>query len=157
MIFYRGVNNFVIWESLADLNFTILILAHNFIYIVLSVMSMKSTTISFKGFYMSIFITSDNRWLQIVLIGFILIWMVNLNSFAIYMIMRKPGWCAYTVSIYALAVFVFINTLDLQGCVILRGTYTKEYRMDLTGTLKGLKVIKLRMDHEIVVRKLCLQ
>lgn len=138
MIFYRGVNNFVIWESLADLNFTILILAHNFIYIVLSVMSMKSTTISFKGFYMSIFITSDNRWLQIVLIGFILIRMVNLNSFANYMIMRKPGWCAYTVSIYALAVFVFINTLDLQGCVILRGTYTKEYRMDLTGTLKGL-------------------
>ena len=111
LVFYRGVNNFVIWESIADLNFTLLILAHNFIYIVLSVMSMKSTTISFKGFFKSIFITSNNCWLQIVLIGFIIIWIVNLNTFAIYMIMRKPGWCAYTVSIYALAAFVFINTL----------------------------------------------
>ena len=111
LVFYRGVDQFVIWESVVDLNFTILILAHNFIYILLSVMSMKSTTISFKGFYKSIFITSDNRWLQVVLIGFILIWIVNLNSFAIYMIVKRPGWCAYTVSIYGLAVFLFINTL----------------------------------------------
>ncbi len=29
--------------------------------------------------------------------------------------------------------------------------------MDLTGNLKGLYMIKLRMDHEIVVRKMCLQ
>jgi AraC-like DNA-binding protein len=110
LVFYRGVDQFVIWESVVDLNFTILILSHNFIYIVLSVMSMKSTTISFKGFYKSIFITSDNRWLQVLLIGFILIWIVNLNSFAIYMILKKPVWCAYTVSIYGLAAFVFINT-----------------------------------------------
>jgi AraC-like DNA-binding protein len=72
---------------------------------------MKSTTISFKGFYKSIFITSDNRWLQVVLIGFVLIWIVNLNSFAIYMIVKRPGWCAYTVSLYALVAFLFINTL----------------------------------------------
>jgi hypothetical protein len=111
LVFYRGVDQFVIWESVVDLNFTVLILAHNFIYIVLSLMSMKSTTISFKGFYKSIFITSDNRWLQVVLIGFILIWIVNLNSFAIYMIVKRPGWCAYTVSLYALVAFLFINTL----------------------------------------------
>lgn len=111
LVFYRGVDQLVIWESVVDLNFTILILAHNFIYIVLSVMSMKSTTISFKGFYKSIFITSDNRWLQVVLIGFILIWIVNLNSFAIYMIVKRPGWCAYTISLYALVAFLFINTL----------------------------------------------
>jgi AraC-like DNA-binding protein len=111
LVFYRGVDQLVIWESVVDLNFTILILAHNFIYIVLSVMSMKSTTISFKGFYKNIFITSDNRWLQVVLIGFILIWIVNLNSFAIYMIVKRPGWCAYTISLYALVAFLFINTL----------------------------------------------
>ncbi len=113
LVFFRSVDEFVIWESIVDLSFTILILAQNFIYIVLSLMSMKSTTISFKGFCKTIFITSDNRWLQVVLIGFVLIWIVNLNSFAIYMILKKPGWCAYTVSIYALAAFLFINTLML--------------------------------------------
>jgi AraC-like DNA-binding protein len=37
--------------------------------------------------------------------------MVNLNSFALFMIIRKPGWCAYTASIYALIAFLFINTI----------------------------------------------
>ncbi len=111
MVFYRRVDQFVIWESIVDLNLTILILAHNFIYIVFALLSLKSTTISFKGFYKVIFISSNNRWIQVLLIGFIILWIVNLNSFAIYMILRKPGWCAYTASIYALTVFLFINTI----------------------------------------------
>lgn len=113
LICYRNLNQFIIWESILDLNFTILILAHNFIYILFSLFSMKSTTISFNGFYKSIRISSQNTWLQILLIGFIVIWIINLNSFAIYMIVKRPGWCAYTASIYALAAFLFINTIML--------------------------------------------
>jgi len=45
------------------------------------------------------------------LLGFIVVWIVNLNSFAIIMILRKPGWCAYTASIYALTAFLFVNAL----------------------------------------------
>jgi AraC-like DNA-binding protein len=72
---------------------------------------MKSITIRFRGRDRKLLISSHNRWLQILLVGFILIWIVNLNSFAIYMIVRRPGWCAYTASIYALSVFLFINTI----------------------------------------------
>jgi len=111
LFYYRNLNQFIIWESIIDLKYTILILTHNLIYIVLTLLSMKSTTISFRGFYKSILISSHNRWLQILLIGFIIIWIVNLNSFAVYMIVKRPGWCAYTVSIYALAAFLFINTI----------------------------------------------
>ncbi len=111
MVFYRNISQFIIWESPADLVDTILILAQNFIYIVLTLVSMKSTTISFSGFYRNILISSRNTWLQVLLAGFVLVWMVNLNSFAIYMIVKKPGWCAYTASIYALVVFLFINTV----------------------------------------------
>ena len=109
--YYRNLDQFVIWESAIDLKDTQLILVHNLAYIFLSLMSMKSTTISFSGFYKSILISSHNRWLQLLLIGFILIWIVNLNSFAVYMILQRPGWCAYTVSIYGLTAFIFINTL----------------------------------------------
>ena len=111
LLFYRQVYSFVIWESVLDLDFTILILAHNLIYLVLSLQSMKSTTISFRGFYKNILISAQNPWLQILLVGFIIIWIVNLNSFAIFMIVKRPGWCAYTASIYALAAFLFINTI----------------------------------------------
>ena len=111
LIYFRNLHQFVIWESIIDLNYTILILTHNLIYIVLSILSMKSTTISLRGFYKSILISSHNRWLQMLLVGFVMIWILNLNSFAVYMILQKPGWCAYTVSIYALAAFIFINTI----------------------------------------------
>jgi AraC-like DNA-binding protein len=111
LVFYRNFGQFIIWESAADLVDTILILAHNFIYIVLTLVSMKSTTISFSGFYRSILISSRNTWLQVIMVGFVLIWIVNSNSFAIYMIVRRPGWCAYTASIYALVAFLFINTI----------------------------------------------
>jgi AraC-like DNA-binding protein len=111
LIYYTNLNQFVIWKSIIDLYDTLLILACNLVYIILSLLSMKSTTISLRGFYKSILISSRNRWLQILLVGFIIIWIVDLNSFALYMILRKPGWCAYTVSIYALAAFIFINTI----------------------------------------------
>ncbi len=111
LFYYRNLDQFIIWESIIDLKFTILILTHNLIYIVLSLLSMKTTTISLRGFYKSILVSSNNRWLQIVLVGFIIIWIVNLNSFAVYMIVKRPGWCAYTASIYALTAFLFINTI----------------------------------------------
>jgi len=111
LFFYSQVNEFIIWESAADLSCTILILAQNLVYILLTLMSMKTTTISFRGFYKNILISANHPWLQILLVGFILIWIVNLNSFAIYMIVKRPGWCAYTASIYALTAFLFINTV----------------------------------------------
>ncbi|MCX6271786.1 MAG: AraC family transcriptional regulator [Bacteroidetes bacterium] len=111
LIYFRNSNQFIIWKSYLDLIDTILILTHNLIYIILSLLSMKSTTLSLKGFYKSIFISSHNSWLQILLVGFILIWIVNLNSFALFMILKRPSWCAYTASIYALTAFLFINTI----------------------------------------------
>ena len=111
LIFYSGIDRFIIWESIIDLKDTTLILAHNLIYIVLSLLSMKSTTISFSRFYKSILISSHHKWLHILLVGFIVIWIVNLNSFAIFMIVKRPGWCAYTASIYGLTAFIFINTI----------------------------------------------
>jgi AraC-like DNA-binding protein len=111
LIYFRNLNQFIIWKSILDLNFTLLILAHNFIYILLSLVSMKSTSTSFREFYKNILVSSNHAWLGMLLVGFIVIWIVNLNSFAIYMIVQRPGWCAYTASIYALTAFLFINTI----------------------------------------------
>jgi AraC-like DNA-binding protein len=113
MIFYRYTDRFIIWESAVDLYTTILILAHNFFYIVLALLVVKSMNISFRGIYQKLSASSQYTWLHIILLGFILIWIINLNSFAIWMIAGKPGWCAYTASIYGLSVFLFVNTIML--------------------------------------------
>jgi AraC-like DNA-binding protein len=111
MVFYRYTDRFIIWESPVDLYTTILILAHNFFYILLALKVVKSMKISFQGFYQKLSVSSHYTWLHILLLGFILIWIINLNSFAIWMIAGKPGWCAYTASIYGLTVFLFVNTI----------------------------------------------
>ena len=113
MFFYRNTDRFVIWESPIDLYSTILLLIQNFFYLILVLTSAKSMDLSFKGLFKKISIASHYSWLQILLLGFIVVWVANLNSFAIYMIVRKPGWCAYTVSIYGLVVFLFVNTIML--------------------------------------------
>ena len=111
LVYFRRVDNFILWKSQLDLYTTILILAQNLVYIVLSVRSLRSGETRFRYILRGLVHSSQNRWLQILLIGFIVIWIVNLNSFALYMIIRRPGWCAYTCSIYALTVFLFINTI----------------------------------------------
>jgi AraC-like DNA-binding protein len=111
LVFYRQTEKFVIWESPVDLYSTILILIQNFFYIAYTLVITKSMDTSFIGFFRKLRFTSNYSWLQILLLGFIIIWIVNLNSFAIYMIVRKPGWCAYTASIYGLIVFIFVNTI----------------------------------------------
>ena len=111
MVFYRQTDTFIIWESPVDLYSTILILAQNFFYFVYTLIKVKSLDASFIGFFQKLKLTSNYTWLKILLLGFIIIWIVNLNSFAIYMIVRKPGWCAYTASIYGLSVFLFVNTI----------------------------------------------
>jgi AraC-like DNA-binding protein len=111
LIFYRYTNHFIIWESDTDLYTTILILASNLLYLVLSLKSIRSMNSGFRALYKNIMSSSQSSWLQILLLGFIVLWIVNLNSFAIIMILRRPGWCAFTASIYALTVFLFLNTL----------------------------------------------
>jgi AraC-like DNA-binding protein len=111
MVFYRQTDQFVIWESPVDLYCTIVILAQNFFYLAYTLVIVKTMDTSLTGFFKKLRSTSNYTWLQILLLGFIIIWIVNLNSFAIYMIVRKPGWCAYTASIYGMIVFIFVNTI----------------------------------------------
>ena len=111
MIFYGTIDRFIIWESELDLYFTLLILAHYFVYIVLSVWSMKSMHFGVRDFFKRMRTSSHNTWLQALLLGFIAVWIANLNSFALYMIIQKPGWCAFTASIFALVAFLFVNAI----------------------------------------------
>ena len=101
----------IIWAKAIHLSDTILILSHSFIYFTLSLLMLRSVNISFKDFYKSIRKSSYNTWLQFILLGFIVFWIINLNSFAIYMIIENPWWCAFSASIYGLLAFLFVNAI----------------------------------------------
>jgi AraC-like DNA-binding protein len=109
--YFLKTDNFVIWNSKIDLFATIFILAVNLIYILLSLFDLRKVNITFRSFYRNIRNSNHITWLQLILLGFITIWIVNLNSFAIFMILKRPGWCAYTGSIFALIGFLFINSV----------------------------------------------
>jgi AraC-like DNA-binding protein len=109
--YFLTIDNFVIWKSKIDLFVTIFILFVNLIYILLTLYDLKKVNISFRTFFRNIRSSNHITWLQLILLGFIIIWIVNLNSFAIYMIAKRPGWCAYTGSIFSLIGFLFINSI----------------------------------------------
>lgn len=84
-----------------------LCLFQNLVYILLSVSSIKRSIVSL-GFAVKDFTYSSiMNWMRIVLLGFITIWIVQLNSLSIYVILRQPGWCAYTSSIISLIILIF--------------------------------------------------
>jgi len=108
---FQKTDYFIIWNSKIDLFDTIFILAVNLTYILLTIFDLKKVNVSFRSFYRNIQNSNHITWHQLILLGFIAIWIVNLNSFAIYMIAKRPGWCAYTGSIFSLIGFLFINSI----------------------------------------------
>ncbi len=84
-----------------------LCLLQNLGYIIASLNYIKKRNVPYKselGVFQDL---SLMNWIQIVLLGYITIWIIQLNSFSVYVILRQPGWCAYTSSIYILIILLF--------------------------------------------------
>lgn len=110
-IFYMGSSHFIIWNHPIDLISSLLIFSHNLVYIIVSIGLLKKMGKSIRDFFNEFKILTHSSWLQFILISYITIWTVNLNSLVIINILEKPGWCAYTGSVFALISFLFINIL----------------------------------------------
>lgn len=104
---------FIIWQSdLYTFNmFAILIQLTIYIYLTIKIVLNKEK--SFKKQ------TKDYNldWIKIMIIGYIVIWFVQLNSFAILLLFRKINWCAYTESVYNTIVFILINFIVIIGLI----------------------------------------
>lgn len=109
--YYSKIDHFIMWGTSLNVYDTILILIHNLIYVILSLLSFRIFNFSIMGLLKKIRSAPGIGWLQFVLIGFILLWTINLYSFASYMVIKKPVWCAQTGSIYALTLFLFLTSI----------------------------------------------
>ncbi|MCX6305432.1 MAG: AraC family transcriptional regulator [Bacteroidetes bacterium] len=112
MLYNSGSGNFVIWQSPLDLYTTILILAGNFTYILFSIIKLQTNPFSVAGWFNNLKKSSHISWIQYILFSFIILWILNLNISAIWMITQKPEWCAYSRSIYTLTAFIFLGSIQ---------------------------------------------
>jgi AraC-like DNA-binding protein len=108
-IFFFGKEHFILWESPIHLYSSLLIFLHNLIYIILSIHIIRKTGKSLKEILNELKRANHYSWLQYILFGYIVLWIINVNSLVILMIVRKAEWCAYTGGVFALASFLFVN------------------------------------------------
>ncbi len=82
-------------------------LFQNLGYILWSLYYIKTNRVPFKSI---LFDDKDfplMNWMRMVILGYITIWVVQLNSLSIYVILKQPDWCAYTSSIFILVILIF--------------------------------------------------
>jgi AraC-like DNA-binding protein len=84
------------------------IITHSLIYIIISFRYLKVKSIKLSTVY-----NMDNidDFMKFILLCYVLLWIVNVQIFAIIKYITFAKWCAYVSSLYALSVFIFINGL----------------------------------------------
>jgi AraC-like DNA-binding protein len=93
-------------------------LIQGLVYIISSINYLKKRKVQYNSGFPGFSDFTLVNWLQIILFGYIAIWIIQLNFFSVYVILRQPGWCAYTSSICMLLIFVF--TLIIMFILLLK-------------------------------------
>lgn len=162
-IIIREESNFILWKSPVNSVMMKMIIIHNFIYMVVTVLFVKMNNISFRTFFKLLSESSYIAWFQFFIIGCIMLWIVNV--YALALVIRKTEWCPFTNSIYAISVFIFITSgllilMEKPGIYIMITRYkgyqiqeeTGNYYKDLLIT--HMKNNKPYLDPEISLAKL---
>lgn len=104
------VKNFIALKTAIRIYSSIPILIQNLIYIILILITIRSYNIQSKSFvhnsYNPLF-----RWLRFVIIGYIAIWSINIQTFVVLDLWEKAGMCPYMYSLYFLVFFLFVNAI----------------------------------------------
>jgi AraC-like DNA-binding protein len=88
------------------------IIIHTAIYVPVSIAYLKSRRISLKSFF-KIRIKNASDFMKFILVCYIMLWLINVQIFAIIKFFTFAQWCAYVSSLYALTVFVIINSIAI--------------------------------------------
>jgi AraC-like DNA-binding protein len=88
------------------------IIIHSTIYVFASIIHIKIKGISLKSFF-KIRMKNVSDFMKFILICYIMLWLINVQIFAIIKFFTFAQWCAYVSSLYALTVFVIINSIAI--------------------------------------------
>ncbi len=102
---YRQYN---IWQYPGRPYITAAILVQNFIYLAYSWKRMRSFGLTARSF-LSYIDDSKMAWVRFFTVGYISIWLIQLQVFVGWDILGHPQWCPYGLSLYFVTTFLFFN------------------------------------------------
>ena len=88
--------------------FSSAILIQSFIYIGASLRSLRSHGLSL-GSFLSYIDDIKLSWVRFFMSGFVVAWLIHLQFFVGWDVLRRPQWCPYATSLYFLTAFLFFN------------------------------------------------
>lgn len=113
-VMLRTVDEYNPWGSPLKFQFGLLLLLQILVYVIWTGVSLQRQGIILKQLLNR---TGDPRmnWLRLLLIGFIIIWLVKLQSFVLLDVWHRWGFCPYAESLYFLTMFLLMNAFIFIG------------------------------------------
>ncbi len=90
------------------------VIIHSMIYIFISIHYLKNRGISLKSLFD---LKNPHDFIKFLLVCYIMLWLVNVQIFAIIKFITFAKWCAYVSSLYSLTAFVFINSIAFLALI----------------------------------------
>ncbi len=90
------------------------VLIQNLAYFVALFRTLNATGLTWKSF-LSYIDNSKLAWVRFFIAGYIVIWVVQLQLFVGWDVLKRPQWCPYGHSLYFAAVFLFFNAMVYLG------------------------------------------
>ncbi len=126
-----------------SMNFTrFLILLQSVVYIVLILNLLRARKILLRDVF-RVNLNNFDDFIKIVIIGYIVLWFINIQIFGIIKFYTFAHWCAYVSSLYALVIFIFITSLLFIHMLYPGITHIKYSRSSLCGDEKKHIIDKL--------------
>ncbi len=88
------------------------IIMHTAIYVPVSMEYLKSKGVSLRSF-IKVRMENAGDFMKFILVCYIMLWLINVQIFAIIKFFTFAQWCAYVSSLYALTVFFIINSIAI--------------------------------------------
>lgn len=111
-IYVLSVNRFSIWTYHGRLWMSTAVLLQNILYFIAAWKNMQLYGLTFRSF-LTYINNSRLAWLRFFSVGYIALWLVQLQFFIGWDVLRHPRWCPYGTSLYFVSTFLFFNAMVL--------------------------------------------
>jgi AraC-like DNA-binding protein len=116
IMFFYGVASLLfvkkasVWLYPGRVAWTITYLIQNAVYLFAIGDLLKQQGLSFRMFF-SYIKDFKMAWIRFLIIGFIIFWLIQFQTFMLWDVLRIIRWCPYHISLYSLTAFVFLNAI----------------------------------------------
>jgi AraC-like DNA-binding protein len=97
-----------IWSYPGRMYVSALLILQSFLYLAASSKDLKLFGLTWRTF-LNYIDNSRMEWVRFFTSGYILIWLVQLQLFITWDILKHPGWCPYANSLHLVVAFLFFN------------------------------------------------